>query len=110
MSTVSTHVLDTSRGCPAAGIAVRLSRAGDPGAEIARAATDRDGRAGELGPEGLAPGTYQLTFATAAYFARTGAPAFFPEVCIQFSVTDPAEHYHVPVLLSPYSYSTYRGS
>ncbi|MDQ3628623.1 MAG: hydroxyisourate hydrolase [Actinomycetota bacterium] len=110
MSTVSTHVLDTSRGCPADGIAVRLTRVGDPATSLADGVTDRDGRVAELGPEALPPGTYGLTFATAEYFDRIGTSAFYPEVSIQFLVTDPGEHYHVPVLLSPFAYSTYRGS
>jgi len=110
VSTVSTHVLDTSRGCPADGIAVQLTRVSGPGEHVAHETTDRDGRVGDLGPQGLPPGTYLLTFATAEYFARTGTVAFFPEVCIHFCVTDPSAHYHVPVLLSPFAYSTYRGS
>lgn len=110
MSTVSTHVLDTSRGRPADGIAVYLARAAEPGGGIAQGTTDSDGRVGELGPDDLPPGIYQLTFATAEYFARTGTPAFFPELAIQFSVTDPGQHYHVPVLLGPFAYTTYRGS
>lgn len=110
MSTVTTHVLDTSRGCPADGVAVELARVSQPAERIARATTDRDGRVGDLGPADLSAGSYRLTFATAEYFDRTGTAAFFPEVSIQFNVTDPSEHYHVPVLLSPFAYSTYRGS
>lgn len=110
MSTVSTHVLDTSRGRPADGITVQLARAAEPGGAIAQGTTDRDGRVGELGPDALPPGIYRLTFATAEYFARAGKPAFFPELAIHFSVTDPGQHYHVPVLLAPFAYTTYRGS
>ena len=110
MSTVSTHVLDTSRGCPAEGIAVQLARVGEPSEHIADGTTDADGRVGDLGPEDLPPGTYRLTFATAEYFARTGTDAFFPEVSIQFCLADPSAHYHLPVLLSPFTYTTYRGS
>lgn len=110
MSTVTTHVLDTSRGCPAAGVAVQLARVSSPAEPIARASTDSDGRARDLGPADLCAGSYRLTFATAEYFERTGTTAFFPEVSVQFEVTDPSEHYHVPLLLSPFAYSTYRGS
>ncbi len=110
MSSVSTHVLDTSRGCPADGVAVQLARVGEPDEHIAGGATDADGRLGELGPEALPPGTYRLSFETAGYFARSGTDAFFPEVSIQFRVTDPSAHHHLPVLLSPFAYTTYRGS
>jgi len=109
MSSVSTHVLDTSRGVPAAGIAVRLEREG--GDELlASGTTDDDGRVGQLGPAGLAVGNYRLVFDTRGYFDRLQTPAFFPEVVVVFRVGDPNEHYHVPVLLSPFAFSTYRGS
>jgi 5-hydroxyisourate hydrolase len=111
MSTVTTHVLDAARGRPAAGIAVRLERStADGPVVLASGTTDADGRLRELGPEGLPAGDYRLVFATGAWFAREGVEAFYPEVCLVFSVTDPAQHYHVPVLLSPYAFSTYRGS
>jgi 5-hydroxyisourate hydrolase len=107
MSTVSTHVLDTALGRPAAGVSVTLEQAsGEP---IASGSTDGDGRAGVLGPDDLASGAYRLRFDTASYFAATGQDCFFPEVAVAFEVTA-GQHYHVPVLLSPYSYSTYRGS
>jgi 5-hydroxyisourate hydrolase len=103
---LSTHVLDAARGCPAAGVAVRLDRGGEL---VAGATTDADGRVRDLGPE-LAAGPYRLTFATGDYFAATGQQGFYPEVAVSFTVTDPAQHHHVPLLLSPFAYSTYRGS
>jgi 5-hydroxyisourate hydrolase len=121
MSAISTHVLDLAAGCPAAGIQVRLERA-VPAAnetaaeEIATARTDANGRVASLGPDVIAPGTYQLIFDTGSYLTRqggreTGTAPFFPEVTITFSVADQAgQHYHVPLLLSPFGYSTYRGS
>ena len=100
---ITTHVLDTARGRPAAGVPVRLLRGDDL---LAEAATDADGRVGELGPQALPPGTYRLVFDVAAY---AGTDAFFPEVAITFAVADD-RHHHVPLLLSPFGYSTYRGS
>ncbi|MHA6617956.1 hydroxyisourate hydrolase [Pseudonocardia sp. DLS-67] len=104
--TLSTHVLDASRGTPAAGVAVRLTTR--DGRELAATVTDADGRARDLGA--LAAGDYRLTFATGEYFAATGQQGFYPEVVVTFTVTDPGQHHHVPLLLSPYAYSTYRGS
>jgi 5-hydroxyisourate hydrolase len=113
VSGLSTHVLDTAAGRPAAGIPVRLEveRAGAL-VELARAATNADGRVAQLLPEGtpLAAGTYRLTFDTAAYHDRQGAEGFYPHVTIVFTVRDAAQHHHVPLLLSPFGYSTYRGS
>jgi 5-hydroxyisourate hydrolase len=148
MSAVTTHVLDTARGVPAAGVMVRLEHLSDGGRhEIARTRTGYDGRAGGLGPDRLPPGTYRLVFDTAEYLGRPdrgsggagsasvgsgsasagsgsggnvsagggsgGRAAFFPEVAVTFTV-DPADgeapHYHVPLLLSPFGYATYRGS
>ena len=100
---LSTHVLDAVSGRPAAGVPVRLEHGGTV---VARAVTDDDGRVRELG--GLEAGTYRLVFDTGAYFA--GTPAFYPEVVVTFAVTDTAAHHHVPLLLSPFAYSTYRGS
>jgi 5-hydroxyisourate hydrolase len=108
MSTVSTHVLDTARGRPAGGVSVTLERA-DGGPSIATGTTDDDGRVAELGPDDLAAGVYRLRFDTASYFAATGQDGFFPEVAVSFEVAA-GQHYHVPVLLSPFAYSTYRGS
>jgi len=101
MSTLSTHVLDTARGRPAAGVGVELRR---DGVELASAATDEDGRA-RFGEVEL--GTYELEFAVGAYF---GEAPFLDRVPIRFTVSDVSTHYHVPLLVSPWSYSTYRGS
>ena len=103
MSQVSTHVLDTAAGRPAAGVPVTLESADGV---VATATTDADGRVPDLGPERLAPGTYRLRFDTRAY---AGGAAFFPEVVVAFVVQGDA-HLHVPLLLSPFGYSTYRGS
>ncbi len=108
MSTLSSHVLDTAAGRPAVGVALTLS-AWD-GTVLGEATTDADGRATQVGPPVLPPGDYRLHFATGAWFATTGTTAFYPEAVVAFTVTDGAEHYHVPVLLSPYGWSTYRGS
>jgi 5-hydroxyisourate hydrolase len=106
---LSTHVLDTSRGCPAAGIAVRLERREPDGswAMLGELQIGDDGRAaGEFDQ----PAVYRLTFGTGPYFASLGQPAFFPEVTVAFRITNAAEHYHVPLLISPFGYSTYRGT
>ena len=111
MSTVSTHVLDTSLGRPAAGVPVRLEHlAGGGPSPVAQASTDDDGRVRELGPEGLRPGTYRVVFDTAAYFARSGQRTFYPEVAVSFLIDAAGGHYHVPLVLSPFAYSTYRCS
>jgi 5-hydroxyisourate hydrolase len=113
MSSVTTHVLDTSRGRPAAGIRVHLSREGTGGwADIGTGVTDADGRLRALCAPGteLVPGVYRITFETGAYFAAQGVEGFYPEVTIEFEIRDSKEHHHVPLLLSPYGYSTYRGS
>ncbi len=111
MSAVTTHVLDTAAGRPAAGLLVRLEQsAGTSGVVLATGTTDDDGRVRALGPDRVDPGTYRLVFDTAAYFAGTDRPCFFPEVSLSFVVADPEQHQHVPLLLSPFAYSTYRGS
>ena len=113
MSPITTHVLDTSRGRPARGVAVLLEAAeGDGFRELARGRTDDDGRCRDLLPEGarLAEGVYRLSFDSGAYFAARGVATFFPRVSILFEVREAAQHHHVPLLLSPYGYSTYRGS
>lgn len=114
MSPITTHVLDTSRGQPAAGVAVVLeqSQGGDSWTVRDRGTTNTDGRISDLVPEGepLPPGVYRLRFATGAYFASRGVTSFYPEVQVAFRVDDPSAHYHVPLLLSPFGYSTYRGS
>lgn len=111
-SPLTTHVLDTSTGRPAAGVAIVLERRdGDAFRELARGVTNDDGRVADLlPPDSLVAGVYRLSFATAAYFAASGRPSFYPEVTIAFEVTQPTEHHHVPLLLSPFGYSTYRGS
>lgn len=103
--TLSTHVLDATSGRPAAGVAVRLARRDEL---LAEAVTDADGRIAALGD--LPAGTYTLTFDTGGYFAATGQQGFYPEVAVTFTVTEPGRHLHVPLLLSPFAYSTYRGS
>lgn len=113
MSAITTHILDTSRGRPAEGVLVVLERrSGDEHQEICRGRTDADGRLRTLLPQGapVAPGVYRLTFHTAEYFAGLGGEGFYPEVTIAFEIKDAAQHYHVPLLLNPYGYSTYRGS
>ncbi|RHW26063.1 hydroxyisourate hydrolase [Nocardioides immobilis] len=110
MSQITTHVLDTALGRPAAGVPVRLLLlAADREQVLATARTDADGRVGELGPEELDAGTYRLSFDLAAYAAATGQDSFFPEAALTFTVRDDS-HHHVPLLLSPFAYSTYRGS
>lgn len=110
-SHVTTHILDTGAGRPAAGVAVALLAAsGDGWDRVADGTTDADGRVSSLGPEQLTPGTYRIDFATGDYFAATGTETFFPSVSLTFALTDAAQHYHVPLLLSPFAYSTYRGS
>ncbi|WP_374975104.1 hydroxyisourate hydrolase [Microbacterium trichothecenolyticum] len=108
MSQITTHVLDAALGGPARGVGVVLT--GDDGIEIASGVTDEAGRISDLGPERLEPGTYGLTFATGEYFAQTGRATFYPVVSIDFAVADGGQHYHVPLLLSPFAYSTYRGN
>jgi 5-hydroxyisourate hydrolase len=139
VSAISTHVLDIAAGCPAAGMRVRLERISRAGAEekdwteeVAAAITDAGGRIAGLGPEVVEPGTYRLIFDTGGYLARqregggshsdsgshsvadsssgTESAAFFPEVTVTFAVADGDEHHHVPLLMSPFGYSTYRGS
>ena len=101
---VSTHVLDAALGRPAVGMAVRLERA--DGTPVGDARTDDDGRVADLGnPE---PGAHRLVFGTGEWFAAQGRETFYPEVVVTFILG--AGHHHVPLLLSPYAYSTYRGS
>ncbi|TPG14968.1 hydroxyisourate hydrolase [Pedococcus bigeumensis] len=108
MGTLSTHVLDTSLGSPAAGITVVLETVA--GQAIGDGITDGDGRVGSIGPERLESGDYRLRFASGAYFAGRGVDGFYPEVVVVFTIADADQHYHVPVLLNPFGYSTYRGS
>lgn len=105
--TLSTHVLDAGRGLPAPGVPVTLHRRdGDAWRQIGGGRTDADGRCGSLAPGGLPAGAYRLDFDTGAYLPD----GFYPQVAVVFRVTDPGRHHHVPLLLSPYSYSTYLGS
>jgi 5-hydroxyisourate hydrolase len=115
MSGITTHVLDVSRGRPAAAVPVVLERrTGLPDAWtlVGRGATDADGRARDLvsPPARVEPGVYRITFDTAAWFRAQGVEGFYPEVRVVFEIRNAAEHHHVPLLLSPFGYSTYRGS
>jgi 5-hydroxyisourate hydrolase len=115
MKSISTHVLDMARGRPAADVPVHLEKLEKNGASayvsLRRARTDADGRVKDLVAEGnLVAGTYRLTFDTAAYFDALGVEGFYPEAAIVFVVRDAEAHYHVPLLLAPHGYSTYRGS
>jgi 5-hydroxyisourate hydrolase len=112
-SPITTHVLDVSRGKPAAGISVTLEIRGTDGAwqVLGEGETNSDGRVlNLLPPDSLQTGSYRLKFLVADYFSAQNVAAFYPQVTIEFSVTAPHEHYHVPLLLSPFGYSTYRGS
>jgi 5-hydroxyisourate hydrolase len=109
--TLSTHVLDASTGRPASNVPLRLHRrAGDGWERVGDGVTDDDGRCRTLAPDGLNTAVYRLWFDTGAYFAATGQSGFYPEVTIVFEVTESERHHHVPLLLSPFAYSTYRGS
>ena len=112
-SPITTHVLDTARGRPAEGVpAVLEVRRGASFQEIGRGVTNADGRIADLLPRDakLEKTAYRLIFDTGAYFGKNGGQGFYPAVSILFEVRDLARHYHVPLLLSPYGYSTYRGS
>lgn len=108
MSHLSAHVLDAAAGVPAAGVRVQLNSA--TGHPMASAVTGADGRVTTLGPDRLKPGSYQVTFGSGDYFAGRGVDCFYPSVTVLFTVAVGQPHYHVPLLLSPYSYTTYRGS
>lgn len=110
---ISTHVLDLSSGKPAAGVYVLLARVADGQRDkLASGVTDSDGRIKNMGRRGvkLGTGVYELTFETGAYFASKGVQSFHPVVTITIELRDTAQHYHVPLLLSPFGYTTYRGS
>lgn len=113
MNQITTHILDTSTGQPASGVGVRLELLlAGAWSEKARADTDADGRVRGLLGAGtpLIAGTYRIRFESGAYFKARGVDPFFPYVEVAFTITDTARHYHVPLLLSPFGYSTYRGS
>ena len=116
MGRLTTHVLDTARGRPGAGIPVTLYREGSRGEVLASAVTNADGRtdAPILPVDAFATGTYELVFACGDYLRATGQagddPLFLDQIPLRFGMSDPDAHYHVPLLLSPYGYSTYRGS
>jgi 5-hydroxyisourate hydrolase len=114
MSPITTHVLDTARGRPASGVAIVLETAinSTEWVELGRGRTDTDGRLRDLLPAGAAlqSGTYRLRFATREYFAALGVPSFYPEVVVMVQIDDPGQHYHIPLLLCPFGYSTYRGT
>ena len=118
MAGLTTHVLDTTRGRPAAGVAIELHSLGADGARalVAKATTNADGRtdAPLIAPADARVGTFELTFHMGDYFKALGAivvdPPFLDVVPIRFSVADPKAHYHVPLVVTPWSYSTYRGS
>ena len=110
VSRVTTHVLDAVTGRPAEGVAVELlAFDGVSWRSVDTGATDADGRVTRIGPDELPAGDYRLRFDTAAYFAAAGTEGFYPEVVVAFTVAE-SQHYHVPLLLNPYGYSTYRGS
>ena len=114
MNGITTHVLDTSLGRPAAGVPVTLEKQEAAGnwKAVGSGTTNADGRIAGFVPSGasLEAGTYRLTFDTAAYFRARGVQGFYPSVIVVFEIRDAAQHYHVPLLLSPHGYSTYRGS
>jgi len=114
MSRISTHVLDTAKGKPGAGVPVRLERQDSPGkwSAVGSGKTDQDGRCNQLLPEGetLREGIYRLAFDTASYFAASKQAGLYPAVEIRFRVGSGESHFHIPLLLSPNGYTTYRGS
>jgi 5-hydroxyisourate hydrolase len=114
MNNISTHVLDTAKGKPAAGVPVRLEHQDSSGkwSSLSAGRTDQDGRCTQLLQDGavLTEGVYRLTFDTAAYFAACGVDGLYPAVEILFRVRAGETHFHVPLLLSPNGYTTYRGS
>lgn len=109
MSHLTTHVLDTALGRPAAGVPLLLERSAGGWKPAGRGVTDADGRCKTLLKGPLKKGTYRLTFGTASYFKKTKQAGFYPSVSVVFVVRD-ARHHHVPLLLAPWGYSTYRGS
>ncbi|WP_017612802.1 hydroxyisourate hydrolase [Nocardiopsis salina] len=114
MSHVTTHILDASLGLPAREVPVRLEAAADrertSWKPVAEGRTNDDGRVPDLGPDQLEAGFYRIVFDTGAYFDSLGQRAFYPEVTVVFDLAEEDRHYHVPILLNRYSYTTYRGS
>ena len=111
MADISTHVLDTATGVPARGVPVSLEvRREDRWELTGEGVTNDQGRLGELPTEGIEAAIYRIRFDTGAYFASRGERGFYPEVTVVFEITEPDQHHHVPLLLSPFGYSTYRGS
>jgi 5-hydroxyisourate hydrolase len=112
MSPITTHVLDTARGGPAPGIKITLEiQNGDGWNSLSEGVTNDDGRVADLMQPGeLQAATYRITFHTQSYFEKTGTSGFYPSVPVIFTIAAPDEHYHVPLLISPFGYSTYRGS
>ncbi|WP_066567990.1 hydroxyisourate hydrolase [Snodgrassella sp. CFCC 13594] len=107
MSPITTHILDTVSGLPAAHVRVQLY---DGNQLLDERHTDDDGRIKNFHLDAISAGTYRLVFDVAPYFAKQKQSAFFPQVCLDFVIEDTSRHYHVPLLLSPFAYSTYRGS
>lgn len=110
---ITTHILDLSAGKPAAGVRVALARVDDGEyKKVGAGVTDADGRLKDLLPKAhkLNAGVFELTFETGTYFRSRGVEPFHPRVAVVVEITDPAQHYHVPLLISPYGYTTYRGS
>ncbi|MBC8259579.1 MAG: hydroxyisourate hydrolase [SAR324 cluster bacterium] len=114
MSHITTHVLDTSQGCPGANIRIRLElqKPDETWHELASGTTNNDGRVADLisEKEVLASGVYRMIFETGAYFEQQGTAYFYPEIEVRFLFNQPEQHYHIPLLLSAFGYSTYRGS
>jgi 5-hydroxyisourate hydrolase len=114
MSSITTHVLDTSIGRPAAGVPVTLEKQtqGEAWVAMGHGKTDADGRLRDILPRGssVETGIYRMTFYTGAYFESRSLESFYPSVQVLFEIRNAAEHHHVPLLLSPFGYSTYRGS
>ncbi len=113
-SPITTHILDTALGCPAAGVALQLDKVDASGqwVTLASGTTNSDGRVADLLPSDhvLQPGCYRMRFQTGGYFARNKSAGFYPYADVVFEITDTKSHYHIPLLLSPFGYSTYRGS
>ncbi len=112
-SPITIHVLDTGRGKPAANVAVILEQAdGKEWRAAAKGKTDSNGRIDNILPKNkpVGAGTYRITFESGAYFAESKTKTFYPRITVYFEIVDPKEHYHIPLLLSPFGYSTYRGS